>query len=163
MLTNRISSIFPDLLIRLAPPYRILFAQNGHRRARPLFPVASGFPKVVKAPGRGANDMRFVTACEKQFPIILTANGSRKIGMPARPRSPLNTRRAWRLSSFRARADGGYCFLHDQNQPGSNDFSGKLKLKLEPLPTSLSTQIFPPCSSTNFLAKVNPSPVPSFL
>ena len=32
-----------------------------------------------------------------------------------------------------------------------------------PLPTSLATQIFPPCSSTNFLAKVNPSPVPSTL
>jgi hypothetical protein len=54
----------------MRPPYRIQFAQNGHRRARPFFPVASGFPKVVKAPGRGANDMRFVTASEKQFPII---------------------------------------------------------------------------------------------
>jgi hypothetical protein len=53
--------------------------------------------------------------------------------------------------------------LHDQNQLGGNDFSGKLKLKVEPLPTSLATQIFPPCSSTNFLAKVNPSPVPSLL
>jgi hypothetical protein len=53
--------------------------------------------------------------------------------------------------------------LHDRNQPGSNDLSGKVKLKVEPLPTSLSTQIFPPCSSTNFLAKVNPSPVPSLL
>src|SRR5262249_41314432 len=31
--------------------------------------------------------------------------------------------------------------LHDQL--GGNDFSGKLKLKVEPLPTSLSTQIFP--------------------
>jgi len=43
------------------------------------------------------------------------------------------------------------------------DLSGKVKLKVEPLATSLSTQIFPPCSSTNFLAKVNPSPVPSLL
>src|SRR5215813_3795935 len=51
--------------------------------------------------------------------------------------------------------------LHDQNQLGGGDLSGKVKLKVEPLPTSLSTQIFPPCSSTNFLAKVNPSPVPS--
>ena len=53
--------------------------------------------------------------------------------------------------------------LHDQNQLGGDDLSGKVKLKVEPLPTSLSTQIFPPCSSTNFLAKVNPSPVPSLL
>ena len=52
--------------------------------------------------------------------------------------------------------------LHDQNQLG-DDLSGKVKLKVEPLPTSLSTQILPPCSSTNFLAKVSPSPVPSFL
>jgi len=51
--------------------------------------------------------------------------------------------------------------LHDQNQLGDN-LSGKVKL-VEPLPTSLSTQIFPPWSSTNFLAKVNPSPVPSLL
>ena len=51
--------------------------------------------------------------------------------------------------------------LHDQL--GGDDLSGKVKLKVEPLPTSLSTQIFPPCSSTNFLAKVNPSPVPSTL
>ena len=38
---------------------------------------------------------------------------------------------------------------------------GSVKVNVEPLPGSLSTQIFPPCSSTNFLAKVNPSPVPS--
>src|SRR5262245_62103279 len=53
--------------------------------------------------------------------------------------------------------------LHDQNQLGGDDLSGKVKLKVDPLPTSLSTQILPPCSSTNFLAKVNPSPVPSIL
>ena len=40
---------------------------------------------------------------------------------------------------------------------------GSVKVNVEPLPASLSTQIFPPCSSTNFLAKVNPSPVPSTL
>jgi hypothetical protein len=34
--------------------------------------VAFGFPKVVKVLGRGANDMCFVTACEKQFPIIVS-------------------------------------------------------------------------------------------
>ena len=31
---------------------------------------------------------------------------------------------------------------------------GSVKVNLEPLPASLSAQIFPPCSSTNFLAKV---------
>jgi len=50
-----------------------------------------------------------------------------------------------------------------KDQLGGDDLSGKVKLKVEPLPTSLSTQILPPCSSTNFLAKVNPSPVPSVL
>ncbi len=38
----------------------------------------------------------------------------------------------------------------DSNQLGGDDLSGKVKLKVEPLPTSLSTQIFPPCNSTNF-------------
>ena len=51
----------------------------------------------------------------------------------------------------------------DSNQLGGDNLSGKVKLKVEPLPTSLSTQILPPCNSTNFLAKVNPSPVPSLL
>ena len=51
----------------------------------------------------------------------------------------------------------------DQNQLGDDDLPGKVKLKVEPLPTSLSTQILPPCSSTDFLAKVKPSPVPSVL
>jgi hypothetical protein len=62
-----------------------------------------------------------------------------------------------------SQADGFDRYLHDQNQLGLDDLSGKLKLKVEPLPTSLSTQILPPCSSTNFLAKVSPSPVPSLL
>jgi hypothetical protein len=53
--------------------------------------------------------------------------------------------------------------LHYQYHLGSEDLSGNVKLKVEPLPTSLSTRIFPPCSSTNLLAKVNPSPVPSLL
>src|SRR5262245_31982974 len=38
---------------------------------------------------------------------------------------------------------------------------GRVKVKVEPLPASLSTQIFPPCSSTNFFAMVNPTQVPS--
>jgi hypothetical protein len=52
--------------------------------------------------------------------------------------------------------------LHNQNQLGGDDRSGKVKLKVEPFPTSLSTQILPPCNSTNFFASVNPRPVPSF-
>ena len=38
-----------------------------------------------------------------------------------------------------------------------------VKVNVLPLPTSLSTQILPPCSSTNFFARVSPNPVPSFL
>jgi hypothetical protein len=41
----------------------------------------------------------------------------------------------------------------DSNQLGNDALSGKVKLKVEPLPTSLSTQIFPPCNSTNFFAQ----------
>jgi len=48
-----------------------------------------------------------------------------------------------------------------ENQLGGDDLSGKVKLNVDPLPTSLSTQIFPPCSFTNFLAKATLSPVPS--
>ena len=47
--------------------------------------------------------------------------------------------------------------------PDKSYLDGKVNVNLLPLPTSLSTQIFPPCSSTNFLANVNPRPVPSFL
>jgi len=46
------------------------------------------------------------------------------------------------------RSDGLYCY---PPRSACNDaLSGKVKLKVEPLPTSLSTQILPPCSSTNF-------------
>ena len=43
------------------------------------------------------------------------------------------------------------------------EWIGRVKVNLLPFPTSLSTQILPPCSSTNFLASVKPSPVPSVL
>src|SRR5262244_4190470 len=62
------------------------------------------------------------------------------------------------------RADGfNIVILTSQNQLGGDDLAGKLKVKVDPLPNSLSTQILPPCSSTNFFASVNPSPVPSTL
>ena len=38
---------------------------------------------------------------------------------------------------------------------------GSVNVNVEPFPCSLSTQIFPPCISTNFLVKVSPRPVPS--
>ena len=40
--------------------------------------------------------------------------------------------------------------------------SGSVNVNLLPLPTSLSTQIFPLCSSTIFFAIANPRPVPPF-
>src|SRR5438132_14207524 len=46
---------------------------------------------------------------------------------------------------------------------GHCPITGSLKLNVEPLPASLSTQMRPPCSSTNFLASVSPRPVPSCL
>ena len=36
-------------------------------------------------------------------------------------------------------------------------FTGRVKKNRLPLPTSLSTQIFPPCISTNFLANASPA------
>src|SRR6266446_5394860 len=39
--------------------------------------------------------------------------------------------------------------------------TGRVKVKRLPWPASLSTQICPPCSSTNFLASARPNPVPS--
>ena len=44
---------------------------------------------------------------------------------------------------------------------GLNHIIGSVKAKVEPLPTSLLTQIFPPCSSMNFREIARPSPVPS--
>src|SRR5262249_20402421 len=45
--------------------------------------------------------------------------------------------------------------------PSPITFVGSVKVKVEPLPTWLSTQILPPSSSPNFLSSVNPRPVPS--
>ena len=40
--------------------------------------------------------------------------------------------------------------LHDQNQLGDN-LSGKVKLNVEPLPTSLPTRFYPPVQLDEFL------------
>ena len=37
---------------------------------------------------------------------------------------------------------------------------GIVNKKVEPFPSSLSTQIFPACFSTNSLQRINPKPVP---
>src|SRR5688572_9410585 len=39
--------------------------------------------------------------------------------------------------------------------------AGRVKVNLEPFPSSLSTQILPPCISTNLRVSASPSPVPS--
>jgi hypothetical protein len=39
--------------VDVRPPYRILFAQNGYRRARPLFQWLLGFPEGGYAPVTG--------------------------------------------------------------------------------------------------------------
>src|SRR5215470_9131631 len=80
--------------------------------------------------------------------------------------SPLSQYQMFQFNGINTRlsqADGLSLSSTIKNQLGGDDLSGKLKLKVEPFPASLSTQIFPPCSSTNFLASVNPSPVPSLL
>src|SRR6476620_1265188 len=41
--------------------------------------------------------------------------------------------------------------------------AGRLKLKVLPFPTSLSTEIFPPCASINSLHMARPNPVPRAL
>ena len=51
----------------------------------------------------------------------------------------------------------------DRSHPCSSGRTGSVKLNVDPWPTWLWTQIRPPCSSTNFLASVSPSPVPSCL
>jgi hypothetical protein len=44
---------------------------------------------------------------------------------------------------------------------GATALIGSVKVKVEPRPTSLRTQILPPWSSTNFRERASPSPVPS--
>src|SRR6266849_3079011 len=44
---------------------------------------------------------------------------------------------------------------------GLHDLTGSVKVKVEPFPSSLSTQIRPPWSSMNFRESASPSPVPS--
>ncbi len=45
---------------------------------------------------------------------------------------------------------------------GSGAVSGRVKVKVEPWPGWLSTQIIPPCSSTSRLLIESPRPVPSY-
>ena len=49
----------------------------------------------------------------------------------------------------------------ERGLPSGYGCPGTVNVKVEPLPISLVTQIRPPCSSTNFLVRVSPSPVPS--
>ena len=53
---------------------------------------------------------------------------------------------------------------HDDLPPAAQPAaSGRVKLKVLPRPSSLSTQMRPPCSSTNRCANARPKPVPSCL
>src|SRR5216683_2935085 len=51
--------------------------------------------------------------------------------------------------------------LDDEDQLARHQRRGNVKVNVDPVPSLLSTQIRPPCSSTNFLASVSPRPVPS--
>src|SRR5262249_12810417 len=53
--------------------------------------------------------------------------------------------------------------LDDEDQAGVHDCIGSENVKVEPLPSSLSTRMRPPCNSTNLRASVRPRPVPSRL
>ena len=52
-------------------------------------------------------------------------------------------------------------FVVFDDQYEAHRCSGIVKVKVDPLPGSLSSQILPPCSSTNFLVRASPRPVPS--
>src|SRR5438067_13346079 len=49
------------------------------------------------------------------------------------------------------------------DQDDAHCWEGIVNVNVEPWPGSLSTQMRPPCSSTNFLVSARPSPVPSCL
>src|SRR6266404_2861884 len=51
--------------------------------------------------------------------------------------------------------------LDDQDERAGHGRTGSVKVKVEPWPTSLCTQILPPWSSMNFRERASPSPVPS--
>src|SRR6266446_1935687 len=51
--------------------------------------------------------------------------------------------------------------LDDQDQLAGHGLTGSVKVKVEPRPTSLCTQILPPWSSMNFRERASPRPVPS--
>src|ERR1044071_441871 len=53
--------------------------------------------------------------------------------------------------------------LDNQDQLAGHQRLGSVNVKVDPRPGALSTQIRPPCSSTNFFARVRPRPVPSCL
>src|SRR5216683_5516496 len=56
-----------------------------------------------------------------------------------------------------------FVVLDDEDQFARHQHRGNVKVKVDPRPGSLSTQIRPPCNSTNFFARVRPRPVPSCL
>src|SRR6266404_3986565 len=51
--------------------------------------------------------------------------------------------------------------LDDQDERAGHGLTGSVKVKVEPRPTSLCTQILPPWSSMNFRERASPRPVPS--
>jgi hypothetical protein len=84
--------------------------------------------------------------------------------LPTSADAPAKPNRTVRRSTFTTVLRGGCKFLglsstirtvHSPRRIGS------VKVNVEPTPTSLFTQIRPPCSSTNFRHSVSPSPVPS--
>src|SRR4029453_15637202 len=51
--------------------------------------------------------------------------------------------------------------FHDEDQLAAHRRFGIENVNVDPGPTSLFTQIAPPCNSTNLLASARPRPVPS--
>src|SRR5262249_40352641 len=83
-------------------------------------------------------------------------NNRLPLTLPSPPPGARETLRAPLPRMGRGRGEGGVVEGHGRR-------IGRRKVKVEPAPSALVTQILPPCSSMNFRHRVSPRPVPCCL
>src|SRR5215471_3262458 len=96
------------------------------------------------------------TIADSPSPCPLPLRGRGKHCQPLSPPGARETLRAPLPRIGRGEGEGGVVQGHARR-------IGRRKVKVEPAPSALVTQILPPCSSMNFRHRVSPRPVPCCL
>ena len=122
---------------------------TGHPVKRILSKAQGDKPMAIGANGRKPHSPGLdECADDRRGRLFLTALGSDR-GTPAEPSPPRRRSAPVSERTRRPRID------HPSRVTGNTNVNA------EPLPTSLSTQILPPCSSMNLRQSAKPRPVPS--